>query len=98
MCKVLKESERGLLKRSDESKKGYPCPIPSPKVVVGMRLGLLLSYFMEDKSPATGLIQFDRISNLLGGGLEEDKHLPCIVGKNLFCAQIECLCSPNFDF
>ena len=53
---------------------------------------------MGDKSPATGLIQSDRISNLLVGGLEEDKYLPCIVGKNLFCAQIECLCSPNFDF
>ena len=42
MCKVLKESKRGLLKRSDERKKGYPCPIPSPKVVVGMGQGLLL--------------------------------------------------------
>ena len=44
---------------------------------------------MGDKSPATGLIQFERMPNLLGGGLEEDKHLPCIVGKTLFCAQRE---------
>ena len=28
MCKVLKKSKRGLLRRSDERKKGYPCPIP----------------------------------------------------------------------
>ena len=28
MCQILKKIKKGFLSRSDESKKGYPCPIP----------------------------------------------------------------------
>ena len=71
-------------------------PIPQGSRRYG--IGSFTELFYGGQEPCHWFNSVERMPNLLGGGLEEDKHLPCIVGKNLFCAQIECVCSPNFDF